>query len=314
MICIEMATEPRSILERLRAVLKTTYGDAWIGRFCWLTCARRRDGFDYDVAVFSNRSMLGELDRLAKLRVDFLDETDVFSTPNPIPRCLSRTLTAHARNSGDGRELDAERPARKRAEAMETRQELSARLAKTRAQRISRWIHAAQAFLFDSTGKAFKSHRGVQKEFLRLTKDDPRFTAEQRIFLSQTYNLKAVADYETGPDAEVSAERAVHAVDAGKWFVSHIAGLLSRASPTPPRGNGANLEDQPDSTRPHAQGGPHETERRHEHFVPRRRGESARGPRLIGGARPRPFRPSGRDQFRSGGARQGGRNVTRARP
>jgi uncharacterized protein (UPF0332 family) len=26
-------------------------------------------------------------------------------------------------------------------------------------------FHAAQAFLFDSTGKAFKSHRGVQREF-----------------------------------------------------------------------------------------------------------------------------------------------------
>jgi uncharacterized protein (UPF0332 family) len=100
-------------------------------------------------------------------------------------------------------------------------------------------FHAAQAFLFDSTGKAFKSHRGAQKEFLRLTKDDPRFTVEQRIFLSQTYNLKAIADYETGPGVEVSAARAERAVDAAKQFVSHIAGLLSRASPTPPREGGA---------------------------------------------------------------------------
>jgi hypothetical protein len=68
-----------------------------------------------------------------------------------------------------------------------------------------------------------------------LTKDDPRFMAEQRIFLSQAYNLKAIADYETGPGVEVSAERAAHAVDAGKRLVSHIAGLVSRASPTPPR-------------------------------------------------------------------------------
>ncbi len=100
-------------------------------------------------------------------------------------------------------------------------------------------FHAAQAFLFDGTGKAFKSHRGVQKEFLRLTKDDPRFTADQRIFLSQTYNLKAIADYETGPGVEVSAERAAHAVDAGRRFVSHIAGLLSHVSPTTPREDGA---------------------------------------------------------------------------
>jgi uncharacterized protein (UPF0332 family) len=100
-------------------------------------------------------------------------------------------------------------------------------------------FHAAQAFLFDSTGKTFKSHRGVQKEFLRLTKDDPRFTSEQRIFLSQTYNLKETADYETGPGSEVSAERAIRAVDAGKQFLSHISVLLSNVSPTPPREDAA---------------------------------------------------------------------------
>jgi uncharacterized protein (UPF0332 family) len=41
-------------------------------------------------------------------------------------------------------------------------------------------FHAAQAFIFDSTGKVFKSHKGVHTEFLRLTKDDPRFTSDQR--------------------------------------------------------------------------------------------------------------------------------------
>ncbi len=35
-------------------------------------------------------------------------------------------------------------------------------------------FHAAQAFIFEHVGKTFKSHSGVQKEFLRLTKDDPR--------------------------------------------------------------------------------------------------------------------------------------------
>jgi uncharacterized protein (UPF0332 family) len=94
-------------------------------------------------------------------------------------------------------------------------------------------FHAAQAILFDSTGRAFKSHRGVQKEFLRLTKDDPRFSYEHRIFLSQTYNLKAVADYETSPSIGVSAERAAHAVHAGRQFVSHITGLLSQVPPLP---------------------------------------------------------------------------------
>jgi hypothetical protein len=62
---------------------------------------------------------------------------------------------------------------------------------------------------------------------LRLTKDDPRFTADQRIFLSQTCNLKAIADYETGPGSEISPERAIRAVAAGKQFVEQIFKLLS---------------------------------------------------------------------------------------
>ncbi len=34
-------------------------------------------------------------------------------------------------------------------------------------------FHAAQSVIFEQTGKLIKTHRGVQSEFLRLTKDDP---------------------------------------------------------------------------------------------------------------------------------------------
>lgn len=73
----------------------------------------------------------------------------------------------------------------------------------------------------------FKTHTGVQTEFLRLTKDDPRVDHTLRLFLSRTYNLKAIADYETGPGSEVSAERAAEAVATGKRFVAHFAGLTT---------------------------------------------------------------------------------------
>ena len=75
--------------------------------------------------------------------------------------------------------------------------------------------HAAQALIFERTGKVFKSHAGVQTEFLRLTKDDPRIDGELRAFLSRSYNLKAIADDETGPGSTISAERAASAV--GGW-------------------------------------------------------------------------------------------------
>lgn len=66
----------------------------------------------------------------------------------------------------------------------------------------------------------------MQTEFLRLTRDDLRFNADLRIFLSQACNLKAIADYEEGPDSTVSAERAVAAIETAKRFLDFIAGLL----------------------------------------------------------------------------------------
>jgi len=60
-----------------------------------------------------------------------------------------------------------------------------------------------------------------------LTRDDPRFTSDQRIFLSETYNLKSIADYETGPAAEISAERAKRAIERATQFVSKIVAVLT---------------------------------------------------------------------------------------
>src|ERR1700736_6926994 len=39
-------------------------------------------------------------------------------------------------------------------------------------------LHAAQAFLFETTGKVFRRHSTVQGEFGRLTKDNPRVDDE----------------------------------------------------------------------------------------------------------------------------------------
>ena len=91
-------------------------------------------------------------------------------------------------------------------------------------------FHAAQAYIFERMGKVFKTHNGVQTEFLRLTKDDPRIDGELRLFLSRSYNLKAIADYETGPGSEVSPERAAEAVETGKRFVAHIGALVTPAA------------------------------------------------------------------------------------
>lgn len=101
-------------------------------------------------------------------------------------------------------------------------------------------FHAAQAFIYENIGRALKTHNGVQTEFLRLTKDDPRFTPDLRAFLSHAYNLKAIADYETGPGSKISPERATSAVEMGRQFVTHVARLIPTAKQSLCHDNGAN--------------------------------------------------------------------------
>ena len=88
-------------------------------------------------------------------------------------------------------------------------------------------FHAAQALIFERTGKVAKTHKGVNIEFLRATRDDPCFTPEQRGFLSKAYDFKAVADYDTGPIADVSSQEAVDALEAARKFVSTVRHVLT---------------------------------------------------------------------------------------
>jgi uncharacterized protein (UPF0332 family) len=88
-------------------------------------------------------------------------------------------------------------------------------------------LHAAQALIFERTGKVIRRHRGVQNELRRLTKDEPRFDLDLRAFLGRTYNLKAIADYETGPGSEVTVGQAEQAIETARRFVACIEALLA---------------------------------------------------------------------------------------
>jgi uncharacterized protein (UPF0332 family) len=87
-------------------------------------------------------------------------------------------------------------------------------------------LHAAQAVIVERTGKVIKRHRGVQSELRRLMKDQPRFDLELRAFLGRAYNLKALADYETGPSSHVSAELARATIETARRFVEVVVALL----------------------------------------------------------------------------------------
>jgi uncharacterized protein (UPF0332 family) len=95
-------------------------------------------------------------------------------------------------------------------------------------------LHAAQAFLFETNGRVFKKHATVQSEFGRLVKDEPRVDSELRAFLGRSYDLKTIADYETGPGSHVSPERADEAIQTARRFVECVASLLPPNGHTPP--------------------------------------------------------------------------------
>ena len=87
--------------------------------------------------------------------------------------------------------------------------------------------HAAQAFVFDNTGKAAKTHSGVRSEFSRLAKDDPRIDREFPTFLARAYTFKETADYAIGHEADVSIAEAEQAIEIATRFVESMACLLS---------------------------------------------------------------------------------------
>lgn len=88
-------------------------------------------------------------------------------------------------------------------------------------------FHAAQALISERTDSSVKTHRGVRTELHRLTRDDPNFTPDLRSFLGRNYNLKTIADYEVGPEAEVSPDRAKLALPEAKRFVAYFEAFLA---------------------------------------------------------------------------------------
>ncbi len=67
----------------------------------------------------------------------------------------------------------------------------------------------------------------MHSQFNKLTMDDARVDSELRRFLPHAFSLKAVADYETGPDAVVSAEQVETAIVTATRFVECVTALLA---------------------------------------------------------------------------------------
>jgi uncharacterized protein (UPF0332 family) len=88
-------------------------------------------------------------------------------------------------------------------------------------------FHAAQALIFEQTGRTPKTHHGVRTAFARLATTEPGFEPSLRRFLTHGYDLKSLADYAIGPAAIVSTELATDAIDHATLFVNRIESALS---------------------------------------------------------------------------------------
>ncbi|MGH7054758.1 MAG: HEPN domain-containing protein [Stellaceae bacterium] len=88
-------------------------------------------------------------------------------------------------------------------------------------------FHAAEALLYERTGKIAKTHRGLRAQFTRIAKDEPRIDQTLSEFLGRAYELKSLADYGTGTEAKISAVTATAAVAMANRFVDCISGLLA---------------------------------------------------------------------------------------
>ena len=92
-------------------------------------------------------------------------------------------------------------------------------------------FHAAQAIIFERTGKVFKSHKGVNVEFLRLTKNDPHFTQSSGGSFPERTNSKPLRITTAGPIAEVLSGQAAAAIEAARRFVATVRRELTLPPP-----------------------------------------------------------------------------------
>jgi uncharacterized protein (UPF0332 family) len=88
-------------------------------------------------------------------------------------------------------------------------------------------FHAAQALIFERTGKVAKTHRGVRIQFHKLASEDPALDPGFVGDLAASYHFKEAADYETGPDNTISPEDAAEAVRVAERFIAAVTQALS---------------------------------------------------------------------------------------
>lgn len=95
-------------------------------------------------------------------------------------------------------------------------------------------FHAAEAYIFEQTGKVAKTHRGVRSEFARLAQAEPRIGRDLMTFLATAYQFKTQADYAIGSAvAPISVAEAASALATTARFIDTIVHLLQPGADLP---------------------------------------------------------------------------------
>jgi uncharacterized protein (UPF0332 family) len=92
-------------------------------------------------------------------------------------------------------------------------------------------FHAAQALIFERTGKVGKTHKGVHREFHRLSQAEPTLPLGIAAELTQSYRHKEIADYDTGRRPLVTPEESTESTAAAEKFVAAVRNALAAAGP-----------------------------------------------------------------------------------
>ena len=85
-------------------------------------------------------------------------------------------------------------------------------------------FHAAQATIFERTGRVVKTHKGVHSTFAQIVKDDPLLGAELGRFLMNAYTYKDAADYR--PRDTTTPAKAEEAIAGARHLVERVKAAL----------------------------------------------------------------------------------------
>ena len=83
-------------------------------------------------------------------------------------------------------------------------------------------FHAAQALIFERTGKIAKTHKGVNQQFHGVARTEPTCPSDLPAQLTKAYIYKENADYDGNTSAPVTAAVASDAIATAERFVAAV--------------------------------------------------------------------------------------------